>query len=429
MYIARNPSRTYFIKTFGCTFNLGDSLKIESLLEKYHFTKVTNKKDAEILIINTCAVKHTTESKILYYISDLKKTFPKKRMLITGCLPQIGAKMKLKIKNILNPQDAVIKPGEIHLIPGILDPNLKSILINSKASIIPKPCLNQNVGIIQISEGCNNSCTYCCTTIARGSLQSFDPDDILTQFKELYLAGIREFLITSQDLGNYNYGGLKLHHLLERISKIQGSFQIRLGMLNPDYLISNLDDFLKIFKDHRYYRFLHIPIQSADNNVLKSMNRNYTIEDVSIIIKKIIEFDPKITFSTDIIVGFPSETKAQFEITMEYINHWRPLVLNISKYSVRMNTQAKKMKQLRSQDIKERSKQLHDLYQIYSKNKREEWLNWEGYVLITEKSNNLDFPFMARNPYYIPIEVRNGFIGQFKNLKIEKMDNYRLLGV
>ncbi len=423
----REKFTPYFIKTYGCTYNLGDSLKIEALLKNMNFIKTQIIDQAEILIINTCAVKHATEVKILHYLSQLKTSFPTKKIIVTGCLPQIGKKSLQRIENILSVHDLVVKPNEIHQIPELLGSKLLSTTIESKSSVVPLVERKKQVGIVQLSEGCNNSCSYCCTTIARGKLISFNPENIVNQIKKQYSEGIKQFYLTSQDLGNYNFQGEKLHDLLYKISNLQGNFQIRLGMLNPDYLIKNQAELMPILNDQRFFRFIHIPIQSASNDVLKSMRRNYLIEDVEEIIRNFIKYDKKFTFSTDIIVGYPSETLADFEMTYSFINNWRPFVLNVSKYSVRENTLAKKMKQLTSQEIKLRSKRMHILYEEYSKNLRSKWIGWKGNVFITESNSKQNYP-LSRNLYYIPIALKQNSSCQVKKTEIIELKNYSLIG-
>ncbi|WP_457556436.1 tRNA (N(6)-L-threonylcarbamoyladenosine(37)-C(2))-methylthiotransferase [Candidatus Harpocratesius sp.] len=422
--------KNFFIKTFGCTFNFGDSMKIETLLRKQKYNKVNDIQSSDIIIINTCAVKHATETKILHYIFDIRKQYPDKRMIVTGCLPQIGKKMHQKIKSQIHHDDLILKPTEIHNIILSMGESLKSDEILYKPEIIPAPFKNGNIGIIQISEGCNNSCTYCCTTIARGKLISFNPKMILNQIKSLYLEGINNFFLTSQDLGNYNYSGYTLVDLLTDISDIQGNFQIRLGMLNPDYLIGKIDQFLKIFHDKRFYRFIHIPIQSGSNHILQLMRRNYKIEEIEQIIKKFKKFDSNFTFSTDIIVGFPSETITDFQESVNFINQWKPFVLNISKYSARPNTIAKKMKQLPSQEIKRRSKFLDEIYRQYSHILRMNWIGWKGKVFVSDSNDirSINKGFLTRNLYNIPIFIESGRIGTVSQVKIVKIKGNKIIG-
>ncbi len=424
--------KSYFIITYGCTFNQGDSLKIEKILGDFGFYK-KQINNADLVIINTCAVKLSTESKILNYISHLVQKFPSKYYIITGCLPQIDKKIYDKIEKMIFDKGFILN---IHDIPNLLNILFKNENINQKlpnyidkSNIIPKINSKSPISIIQISEGCNNHCTYCCTTNARGNLHSFDSTLIIKQLKNLISQGIKEFHITSQDLGNYNYEGKKLHSLLKEISLLEGSIHFRLGMINPDYLIKFYSEFQQIFNDKRFYRFLHIPIQSGSNKILKKMKRNYSIEEVETIFIKLKEFDKRFRIGTDIIVGFPSESEEDYDLTENFIKKWKPGILNVSKYTVRPNTEAKKYHQLNSQIIKERSKKLSMVFSNYSEILNKQWDGWEGDVFYNEYRENVQFSYMGRNLYYIPVLSKNAVVGQSKNIKITGYLNHSLIGL
>ncbi|MHA1476115.1 MAG: tRNA (N(6)-L-threonylcarbamoyladenosine(37)-C(2))-methylthiotransferase [Promethearchaeota archaeon] len=424
--------KSYFIITYGCTFNQGDSLKIEKILGDFGFYK-KQINNADLVIINTCAVKLSTESKILNYISHLVQKFPSKYYIITGCLPQIDKKIYDKIEKMIFDKGFILN---IHDIPNLLNILFKNENFNQKlpnykdkSNIIPKINSKSPISIIQISEGCNNNCAYCCTTNARGNLHSFDSKLIMKQLKILISQGIKEFHITSQDLGNYDYEGKKLHSLLKEISLLKGSIHFRLGMINPDYLIKYYSEFQQIFSDKRFYRFLHIPIQSGSNKILKKMKRNYSIEEVETIFSKLKKFDKRFRIGTDIIVGFPSESEEDYDLTENFIKKWKPSILNISKYTVRPNTEAKNYHQLNSQIIKERSKKLSMVFSNYSEILNKQWDGWEGDVFYNEYRENVQFSYMGRNLYYIPVLSKNAVVGQSKNIKITGYLNHSLIGL
>ena len=184
-----------------------------------------------------------------------------------------------------------------------------------------------------------------------------------------------------------------------------------------------------IFKDNRFYKFLHIPIQSASNNILRKMKRNYQIEKVKETIYKIKEFDPKFTFATDIIVGFPTETQLEHRSSLNFIENWKPSILNISKFTPRPKTEAKNMKQLKSQIIKRRSREFSLIFNNYSQNEKKKWIGWQGSVFINEYHMNYKYPYMGRNRYYIPVLCKKGKIGQTINIEIVDYLNHSFIGV
>lgn len=433
-----NPNlvkKTYFIETYGCTYNQSDSEKIETILSNQNFIK-TSLEDANYIIINTCAVKQTTETKLMARIYEVSQNFQKKFIIVTGCLPQIDKKIYFKIQNMLLGHGIIVNPNQILSIDKFIDyylnnkceqiQNLQIIL--DKAKINPRISKSQISGIVQISEGCIYNCTYCCTKFARGKLFSFDNSLIIKQIEYYIQNGIQEIYLTSQDLGIYNFNGIRLHHLLNQISQLKGDFKVRLGMLNPNYLMGYYSEFIKIFNDTRFFRFLHIPIQSASNRILALMKRPYKIDMVDEIIRKIIQFDKNFSFSTDIICGFPTESDEEHKETLNFLMKWRPEIVNISKYTNRPNIEAKKLPQLKSQLIKERSKQATDIYAEYSIQDNNKWIGWEGEILINEFNPDEKYPYSGRNIYYKTIICESGQLGEKMKIKIVAVSNYSLIG-
>ena len=427
--------QSFFIETYGCTFNQGDSEKIETVLIQNDFKKV-DFDSAQIIIVNTCAVKHTTETKLIARIKFLCRMHPDKIILITGCLPQIDNQIKSSLEVILENHGFIVHPLRILSIVEYISKYLNHETIEEeqiayerdKSCVIQNTEPNQIIGIVQISEGCNYNCSYCCTKTARGELMSFDFDKIIRQIHHFVENGIKEICLTGQDLGIYNFNNKKLNDLLEEISRMPGEFTVRLGMLNPNYLLTNLERFLQIFENTRFFRFLHVPIQSANDRILKLMHRPYKIQKVKDVIERIRQLYSQFSFSTDIITGFPTETDQEHKETIQFIEWWKPDILNISKYSNRPNTEAKTLPQLKSQIIKKRSLEFTQLFESYNQEKNKNWINWSGTVLINEFDNSKEFPFMGRNLYYKPIMLKEGQIGELCEVKIIDSLHYSLIG-
>lgn len=424
---------SYYIETYGCTYNQSDSEKIIAVLNQHGF-KLVALNDADFLILNTCAVKQSTESKIIQRIEFIAQQFPQKNIIITGCLPEIGENIKDRIYQMIKGRGFFVHPREITKIGEFLNGFIKSGIENIKQIDIDKSFVNpeinseSRIGLVQISEGCIYNCSYCCTKLARGKLISFNLYQITKQVKYFIEHNVFEIHLTSQDLGIYNFQGHSLIDLLSEIIKLPGEFLIRLGMLNPTYLILNIKSILKILETNKFFRFLHIPIQSGSNDILKKMKRPYKIEAMDGILKDILTFDPKFTFSTDIITGFPTESEQDHQKTIDFINKWQPDVLNISKYTNRPNTEAKKLPQLDSRVIKERSKEITSIYESYLKEKMKKWIGWEGRVYIDQILKDTTFTFSGRNIYNKQILLKDGELGKFIFVKIIDTSNYSLIG-
>lgn len=197
-------------------------------------------------------------------------------------------------------------------------------------------------------------------------------------------------------------------------------------MINPAFFIDFSDDFIKFYQNEKLYKFLHIPIQSGSDEIIKKMGRNYEIQTLKEKLKNLKKEIPGLTIETDIICGFPEENQREFIETLSFIKWLNPEILNISKFSPRPGTLAKKKPQIKSEIIKLRTRELSNLYNRTKLEHFRKWINWKGEILITKKiRKNL---FFGKNIYYVPIYINEGKIGSFINIKIEKIEGSYLLG-
>jgi len=294
---------------------------------------------------------------------------------------------------------------------------------------LPKVRKNPIVEIVPISRGCLGACTFCKTKDARGNLVSYPIEEIKDIVEKAIKDDVKEVWLTSQDTGCYGFDiGTNLANLLTELVKIPGPFKIRLGMMNPDHLIKFKEDFFKVFSNQKIFQFLHLPVQSGSDEVLKSMQRNYSIEKFNDLIKEIKSKFPRITLATDIIVGFPGETEDQHWETLNLLRKSSFDIVNISKFWPRPRTKAARMKQLPTEVIKHRSKVVTDICQNIFGLQNERWLGWEGQIIIDEpgKENN---QWVGRNKSYKPVIVEGNFeIGQIIKVKIKNTAMFDLRG-
>lgn len=346
-----------FIKTFGCELNRADSEVIAGLVSKAGFKLVSSIEKADIVIVNSCGVKLPTQNKILDYIKKVPKN---KKLVVGGCLPKM-----LNIKFYAPNVDLVFDTNSITKIVSLIKKN-KSLLSDEKESRISMHVvrIKKEVAIIPISQGCLGSpCSYCSVKKARGDLKSYRKEDVLKQVKKAVDEGCKKVRLTAQDTGCWGKDfGQKLPQLLKSVLAIKGDFEVRLGMSNPNYILEYLDDMVRIFKNPKMKKFLHIPVQSGSDKVLADMQRKYTVEDFKKVVKNFRKEIPNICIATDVIVGFPTENVDDFNKTVELIKDVKPEVLNISKFGARPNTVAANMQQLPSQEVKRRSVILHKVW-------------------------------------------------------------------
>lgn len=317
-------------------------------------------KIASIIIVNTCAVKQITEDKIFENLHKMKNY--NKPIIITGCLPKINLQ---RIVDSHLDHCSLLDPASIDKIDDIVNKCLQekeqNIIFSNRPPnkpSLPRRRLNKFIEILQISEGCQGKCSYCCTRFARGRLHSFPPKTILKKIQKAITENTVEIQLTAQDTASYNYRGYNLSDLLRDISAIKGDFKVRIGMMNPDTVLKFLDETVDAYENDKIYKYLHVPIQSGSNRILKLMKRRNTVDDFLSIMNIFRSHFPTISIATDIIVGFPSETQEDFEETLSLIQMVRPDVINISKYAPRPRTEASKMKQLDSRIVASRSRIL-----------------------------------------------------------------------
>ena len=387
-----------YLEVYGCTANKSDASLIKGLLKEESHEIVEKINDSDVIILLTCTVIGTTEQRMLSRLREFKKT--DKKIIVTGCMASAQSDL---VKSIV-PNAQLLSPQYIYNILDLLDDKKVSLKKRNK-TLFPKYYSNI-VAPISIAEGCMFSCSYCITSIARGKLKSYPIDEVVKNVCSALRQGCKEIQLTAQDTGSYGLDSNKnLGELLTSVCKVKGEHRIRLGMANPCTILKNLDSTIQAFNNTKMYKFLHIPVQSGDNDILKKMNRKYTVDDFLEIVKKFRNNYADPTISTDIIVGFPTETDEQFQHTINLLKTVKPDITNVTRYSSRPHTKAKVMKGRIQTDVaKERSKILTKLCIELSKENNLRHVGREYVVLITEKGKNNTV--IGRTENYKPVVIR-----------------------
>lgn len=396
-----------FVKSFGCSTNMADGEFITGCLSTEGYEIADRIEDADVLVYNTCAVKTPTENRM---IDLLKKTPKTKKVIVTGCLPIINfdrLKREVRFDGILGPA-----PGlKIVEVMQRVARNERVMLLNAGAKPgldLPRCFENSIVSIVPVAYGCLGACTYCCVVSARGRLRSYSIDEIVDRVKNDVASGAKEVWLTSQDMACYGRDiGVTLTDLLERTCNIEGTFRVRIGMMTPNYALDILERLVEAYEHRRIFKFLHLPVQSGDSEVLKRMQRFYTEEEFSQIVKNFREAMPNITIATDVICGFPGETTEAFEKTLHLIEKVKPDIVNVSKFFPRPNTPAEKLEPKNPpSEIKERSRKMVELVRQVTLEKNQAWRDWKGQILIDEKGKKPS-SWIGRNFAYKPIVVKS----------------------
>ena len=392
--------------------NQADSDIMRGLISKYF--ELSDVENADVVVINSCGVIEYTERKIIRRMKELKSLG--KKIVLAGCLSRIS-------KEAVELADSVVSPDNLDKIVDAINSNSKVLFVErrsiDKAKLHDVKCrLRENaIAIVSISEGCLGSCSFCATRIARGRLKSFSIDAIVNEVKKAVEMGFKEIQLTSQDTGAYglDMGEYKLPELLNRISKIDGDFRVRVGMMNPHHAAKILDDLINSFSNDKIYKFIHVPVQSGDNKVLEHMKRNHTVEDfVEVVDRFRKEFDD-VMVSTDIIVGYPTESEESFWKSYELIKNVKPDIVNITRFSPRPNTPASKLRDIPGWIKKERSRILTKLCREIGYENNKKFIGKRFRVLITKHGKN--GTMLSRTNSYRPV-VTTGELGRFKDVEI-----------
>ena len=414
-----------WVEAYGCSASFADSEMISGLIVNGGHTLVQDKSESDLNLIVTCSVKDVTATRMINRIKESQS----KPLVVAGCLPKAERHTVEKFAR----NASMMGPNSIGKTLQVIKTTLngsKIVALDdtdlSKVGI-PKVRLNPVVGIVEISNGCMSECTFCQTKLAKGDLNSYRIGDIVRQVKRELTDGCKEIWLSSTDNGCYGLDiGEDLPSLIEQVSQIPEDFRIRIGMMNPMFMPRIRDGLLKSFESNKVFRFLHVPVQSGSNDVLNNMKRGHTVETFKNVVRKFRTKFESFTISTDIIIGYPTETKENYEETIELLKETRPDIVNLSRYSKRPGTVDAEMPQIDVTEVKRRSKQVTELINDISLENNKKWIGWKGDVLFDE---NLDGQIKGRNFAYKPIFVNQmSEIGQICTVRVVNATNHSLIG-
>ncbi len=404
----------FYVESYGCTMNFGEGRGLAEDLASAGHTPAGSADDADLVVLNTCTVVETTEKRMLSRISELRRQG--KQVIVTGCM----AKVQPKRIEIRLPGAPIVAPGDYG---GFRDLVLDRY--GCAGSPVTLPATSD--AILPIAQGCNGRCSYCITKFARGDLRSYPPGPLLERFDSFLGSGSREVLVTAQDTSSYGMdAGTDLVSLLGSMLSREGDFRIRLGMTNPDSLARVADGLTALMGDERLYRFVHIPVQSGSDRVLRSMRRKYTVADFMELVDGLRSAVPDISIATDFICGFPGETAEDHAMSVDLVRELRADTVNITRFSARPGTDAALMEQVHGRISAERSAELTRV-----KNETELDVNaglvGRRYVaLATEEGRD---GTILRTGNYRPVVVREGIpLGTFAEVEVTEGRPTYLMG-
>lgn len=440
-----SDNKKFFITTFGCQMNEHDSEIISGMLIEKGYELAKERKDANIVIFNTCSIRENADKRFFGTLGQLKKRKMAERENFTVCV--CGCMMQQQhiidtIKEKYPWVDVIFGTHNVHELPILLD-NLykekhKQLSIWPEGAEIveglPTERLFKHKAFVNIMFGCNNFCTYCIVPYTRGRERSRKPEDIVREVKNLVKDGVKEVTLLGQNVNSYkgehDNGELcDFADLIYLLNDIDGLERIRFMTSHPKDLSDKL---IGAFKDcAKLCHYVHLPVQSGSSKVLKEMNRKYTREKYLDLVKKLREIDPEIAISTDIIVGFPGETEEEFEETLSLCKEVRYDSAFTFLYSIRKGTPAENFKDQINEDVKHnRFNRLVEVINDISQEKNKEYVGKTLKVLVEGPSKTNSKTFSGRTETFKLVNFKgdSSMTGEIVNVKITDYNTFSLEG-
>ncbi|MCD7809447.1 MAG: tRNA (N6-isopentenyl adenosine(37)-C2)-methylthiotransferase MiaB [Erysipelotrichaceae bacterium] len=431
----------YYIQTYGCQANERDSETLAGILESMGYEEATDIKEAQVVLLNTCAIRENAEEKVfgkIGYLKNLKRTHPDLIFGVCGCMTQ----EEVVVKKILEkyPQiDLIFGTHNIHRLPVLLKQAMleKEMVLevwSKEGDVIenlPSHRAHRYKAWVNIMYGCDKFCTYCIVPYTRGKERSRLKEEILEEVNELVQQGYKEITLLGQNVNSYGhdiYDDYNFASLLHDVS-LTGIDRIRFTTSHP-WEFS--DDMIEAIATHdNIMPAIHLPVQSGNTEILKKMGRRYTREDYLTLFDKIKVRIPDCTITTDIIVGFPGETDEQFEDTMSLYEHCSYDLAYTFIYSPRDGTPAAKMKDDIDKHTKEqRLYRLNDLVteKAYQNNLIYQDQIVEVLVEGTSKRDDTMLTGYTKHQKLVNFKGNNDHIGQIVKVKITEVKTWALKG-
>lgn len=431
-----------YIKTFGCQMNIYDSARMRDALATLGYVETTEPAEADILLLNTCHIREKASEKLFSEIGRLneyKKERAKEKketlIIVTGCVVQAEGVEILKRAHSV---DIAVGPQNYHRLPElvahfnrkngrVLEADFPAV---SKFDYLPESKASSASCFLAVQEGCDNFCTYCVVPYTRGCEYSRSATEIMKEAEELVASGAKEIMLLGQNVNCWHGAGASdLGELIRMVAKIDGLERIRYTTSYPSKITDGL--VAAHAEVEKLMPYIHLPIQSGSDAVLKAMNRQYTAEEYIAIIERFRKARPDIAISSDFIVGFPGETEEDFEQTLEVVRRVNYSSSYSFKYSPRPGTPASLMKNQIPEEVKtERLIRLQALLLEQQKKAFEQMLGKTTPVLLTERGK-MDGQLIGYTPYLQSTHVKaaDSFLNKIVSLKITKASATSLTGV
>jgi len=432
-------SKKIYIKSYGCQMNVYDSDRMFNLFESKGFKKTEIINEADIIILNTCHIREKATEKVysdIGRIENIKKNF---KLVVAGCVAQAEAE---EIKKRSPRVDYIVGPQSYHKLPEMInfdnrkkqDDFLKNdFLQDEKFKKLIFKSSNKVTEFITVQEGCDKFCSFCVVPYTRGSEYSRPVRELIEEINIYIKNGISEVILLGQNVNAYHGTNSKgqqtnLAYLINKISDLEGIKRIRYMTSHPRDMNEQLINCHA--NNKKLMPFLHLPIQSGSNEILKRMNRKHSSEDYLEIIEKLRDARSDIALSSDFIVGFPGETEKDFKDTLNLVNKVKFVIAYSFMYSPRIGTPAAKYEEISNEIKKNRLYELQTLLKLQQKIYNKSFLNKNIEVLFDRKGRHKD-QYIGRSIYNqsVFVSCEKNLIGHMLNVKIKDTNDFSLEGL
>ena len=431
-----------YVDTYGCQQNEADSEKLRGMLIEMGYAITGDEYKADIVIINTCAIRENAENRVLGNVGALvhtKKTKPKQLIIFCGCLagvPETVEKVRRSYKHV----GLVFPPNILWKFPEMLFKALQArkrvFETDDESGLIAEgfPSHRDNTvkAWLPVMYGCDNFCSYCIVPYVRGRERSRRPDAIINEAKELVASGYKDITLLGQNVNSYGRGlkeSTDFAALIRRINNIDGDFLIRFMTSHPKDASQEL--FAAMAESRKAARHIHLPFQSGNDRILKLMNRGYTSAGYLEKVRSARKLMPDIIITSDVIVGFPGETEEEFEDTLHLVEEAQFEAMFTFIYSKRPGTPAAEMPDTVTRDEKQiRFERLVDLQNRISEKKHGEYINKTVCVLVDGEAQDEQYPLKARTNGGRLVHLKGEALmkGSFVNAQITHSNSWALFG-
>ena len=423
-----------FVKTYGCQMNVYDSQRMGEALVSDGYELTEKPDNADLILLNTCHIREKAAEKIyseLGRYKKLKANKPSLKIGVTGCVAQAEGKEIIKRQPLV---DLVVGPQAYHRLPKMLQSlseGKRSIDIEfpteDKFLHLPKMHVTKlpPAAFLTVQEGCDKFCAFCVVPYTRGAEVSRSPKHLIAEAQGLVEKGVVEITLLGQNVNGYLFenvaDGWDLARLISELAKIPDLKRIRFTTSHPNDMSDSL---INIFgNEEKLMPYLHLPVQSGSDKILKAMNRRHSVDKYLNILSRVRKARPDIALSGDFIVGFPGETDSDFQDTLDLCNEVGYAQAYSFKYSSRPGTPAAGLEEIEEEKKSERLLSLQSLLTLHQKNFQKRMIGNEYPVLIEKKGKEID-QVVGRSPYLQPVFIK-GSIDLLGEIVPVEMKSYR----